>query len=87
VRQHFHFDFDVERFFPGSPPSFGPVADADTNPATGNGDGVVTWQELGRAGLDKQIAAQLGQINASWVLRSEDGVCESLVDGGGADGP
>jgi hypothetical protein len=78
VRQHFHFDFDVERFFPGSPPSFGPVADADTN-----GDGVVTWQELGLAGLDLTIARQL---NAAWGLRSEDGVCESFGDGGGPDG-
>jgi hypothetical protein len=84
VRQHFHFDFDVERFFPGSPPSFGPVADADTNPATGNDDGVVTWFELGAAGLDLTIARQL---NGAWGLRSEDGVCASFGDGGGGDGP
>jgi hypothetical protein len=79
ARQYFHFDFDVERFFPGSPPSFGGVADADTNPATGNDDGVVTWQELGNAGLDLTIAKQL---NGAWALRSEDGMCESLGDGG-----
>jgi hypothetical protein len=79
VRQAFHFDFDVERFFPGSPPAFGPVAGADTNPATGNDDGIVTWQELGRAGLDLQIARQL---NGVWALRGEDGVCASLGDGG-----
>jgi hypothetical protein len=84
VRQYFHFDFDVEQFFPGSPPSFGPVASADTNPATGNDDGVVTWQELGNAGLDLTIAKQL---NGAWGLRSEDGVCESFGDGGTADGP
>jgi hypothetical protein len=81
VRQYFHFDFDVERFFPGSPPSFGPVASADT--ITGNDDGVVTWQELGNAGIDLTIAKQL---NGAWALRSEDGVCESFGDGGTGDG-
>jgi hypothetical protein len=74
VRQYFHFDFDVERFFPGTPPAFGPVAAADTN-----GDGVVTWQELGQAGIDVTIAKQL---DGAWGLRSEDGVCESFGDGG-----
>jgi hypothetical protein len=82
VRTPFHFDFDVEQFFPGSPPAFQPLADADTNPATGNDDGVVTWDEIGRAGIDKQIVPQLGN---AWVLRSSDGVCPSAYDAG-ADG-
>jgi hypothetical protein len=77
VRQYFHFDFDVERFFPGSPPSFGPVANADTND-----DGVVTWQELVRANLSQQIGEQL---NRAWRLRPEDGLCAGEEDAGTAD--
>jgi hypothetical protein len=83
VRTPFHFHFDVEQFFPGSPPAFQPFADADTNPATGNDDGVVTWDELGRAGIDKQVIPQLGN---AWVLRSSDGVCPAGNDAGVGDG-
>ncbi len=85
TRQHFHFDFDVEQFFPGSPPAFGRLADADTNPTTGNDDGVVTWDEVARAGLLTEIID--GQLNRAWGLRSSDGTCPSPDGDGGTPNP
>jgi hypothetical protein len=78
VRQTLHFALDLALLFPGSPPAFDPIAEADSN-----GDGVVTASEIG-ACLGTAMAFRIGN---GWQLAADDGVCQAQDSGRGVPLP